>query len=141
MPTRVLSSLPVNSGGTATANSWAWINANTDNDRNYFDLRHASMQLWQRWMQTVPDLVATSVGGFAWDMDSETLRTFAACHKNWGYPVELLSADAIAAKLPCLRDVPPLAAMYQWRWLLSRMMPSRRSLRCRNTAGSGMFTV
>lgn len=110
VPTRVLSSLPVNSGGTATANSWAWINANTDNDRNYFDLRHASMQLWQRWMQTVPDLVATSVGGFAWDMDSETLRAFAACHKNWGYPVELLSADAIAAKLPCLRDVPPLAA-------------------------------
>ena len=34
VPTRVLSSLPVNSGGTATANSWAWINANTDNDRN-----------------------------------------------------------------------------------------------------------
>ena len=106
----VLSSLPVNSGATATANSWAWINANTDNDRNYFDLRHASMQLWQRWMQMVPDLVATSAGGFTWDMDSETLRTFAACHKNWGYPVDLLSADAIAAKLPCLRDVPPLAA-------------------------------
>ncbi len=107
---QMLSSLPVNSGGTATANSWAWINANTDNDKNYFDLRHASMQLWRRWMQTVPDLVATSAGGFVWDMDSEMLRTFAACHKGWGYPVELLSADAIAAKLPCLRDVPPLAA-------------------------------
>ena len=40
LPTRVLSSLPVNSGGTATANSWAWINANTNNDRDYFDLRH-----------------------------------------------------------------------------------------------------
>ena len=43
LPMRVLSSLPVNSGGTATANSWAWINAHTDNDRNYFDLRHASI--------------------------------------------------------------------------------------------------
>ena len=110
LQTRLLSSLPVNSGGTATASSWAWINANTDNDRNYFDLRHASMQLWQRWMQTVPDLVATSAGGFVWDMDPETLRTFAARHRDWGYPVELLTADAIAAKLPCLRDLPPLAA-------------------------------
>ena len=109
VPMRVLSSLPVNSGGTATANSWAWINANTDNDRNYFDLRHASMQLWQSWMQTVPDLVATSAGGFVWDMDPETLRTFAACHKDWGYPIELLSADVISAKLPCLRDLPSLA--------------------------------
>jgi glycine/D-amino acid oxidase-like deaminating enzyme len=110
LPTRVISSLPVNSGGTATANSWAWINANTDNDRSYFDLRHASMQLWQRWMQMVPDLVASSSGGFVWDMDPETLRAFAACHEEWGYPVELLTANVIAAKLPCLREVPALAA-------------------------------
>lgn len=110
LPMRVLSSLSVNNSGTATANSWAWINAKTDNDRNYFDLRHAGMQLWLRLMQKVTNLVATSAGGFFWDTDSETLRTFTACHKNWGYPVQLLSADAVAAKLPCLRDVPSLAA-------------------------------
>lgn len=110
LPIRLMSSLPVNSDGTATANSWAWINANTDNDKSYFDLRHASMEIWQRWMQIVPDLVPTSEGGFVWDMNPDALCAFAAYHKSWGYPVELLSADEIATKLPCLRDVPELAA-------------------------------
>lgn len=110
LPIRLISSLPVNSGGTATANSWAWINANTDNNKSYFDLRYASMEIWQRWMQIVPDLVSTSKGGFVWDINPDALRSFAACHKNWGYPVELLSTDAIAKKLPCLRDAPELAA-------------------------------
>ncbi len=109
LPKRVLTSLPVNSVSSTTVNSWAWINANTDNDKSYFYLRNASMQLWRSWMRMIPDLKATSIGGFVWDKNPDELRAFAKCHREWGYPVELLSADAVAVKLPYLREVPDLA--------------------------------
>ncbi|OAA54146.1 fructosyl peptide oxidase [Niveomyces insectorum RCEF 264] len=43
-------------GGTATPNSFAWLNANFNNPRFYFDARHRSMARWHGLEAEVPGL-------------------------------------------------------------------------------------
>lgn len=95
---------------SATARSWAWVNAATDNDQAYFTLRSASMQIWEEWIAREDSLVKTAIGGFLWDLPEPQLRDYIETHAAWGYQVRAMAQDEIASKLPFLRDVPDLAA-------------------------------
>ena len=95
---------------SATAQSWGWVNAATDNDEAYFRLRHASMQTWNQWIATEPDLVKSGQGGFLWDLPDDALGDYVRTHANWGYAVEIKDRAGLVAQMPWLRDVPAMAA-------------------------------
>ena len=95
---------------SATARSWAWVNAATNNDKSYFHLRYESMQIWEGWIAQEAGLQKTASGGFLWDLPRAALEDYIETHAKWGYPVMAMGAAEIAQKLPWLRDVPDMAA-------------------------------
>ena len=59
------------SGGLATRNSWAWINASWGNPEPYYRLRERSMLEWRKIDREVPGLAVNWCGGLIWDMELE----------------------------------------------------------------------
>lgn len=96
-------------GGSATAASWAWINACSTDDPAYFRLRYASLQRWQIWMQQLDDIRFTATETFLWNLPADELRAAVTGLAALGYPVELIDGAAIAARLPRLREAPEAA--------------------------------
>jgi len=105
----VVSAGPPAGGGSATAASWAWINACSTDDPAYFRLRHASLQRWQIWMQQLDGIRFTARETFLWDLPADALREAVTGLAALGYPVELIDGAALAARLPRLREVPEAA--------------------------------
>ena len=98
-------------GGSATAASWAWINACSTENPDYFRLRHASLRRWQVWQQQIDGIAFSARETFLWDLPPDELANAVAQLSAFGYPVELLSGDETAARLPRLRERPG-AALY-----------------------------
>lgn len=96
-------------GGSATATSWAWINACSTDDPDYFRLRYASLQRWQIWMQQLDGIHFSATETFLWDLPSDELRAAVSGLAGLGYPVDLIDGAALAAHLPRLREVPEAA--------------------------------
>src|SRR5215207_7989870 len=71
-------------GGTATARSFAWVNASWGNPEPYFRFRVRSMAEWRRLAATVPDIPITWAGGLCWDLPPEQLIAYARQHGAWG---------------------------------------------------------
>lgn len=107
----VISGDAPDSGHTATATSWAWINASSANDHAYFQLRYQSLQRWQGWMQQLDGLHYSAQASYCWDLSPNDIRTTAQQLTEWGYPCSILSAASLISHLPCLRDI-PVAALY-----------------------------
>lgn len=105
----VVSAGPPAGGGSATAASWAWINACSTDDPAYFRLRYASLQRWQIWMQQLDGIRFSATETFLWDLPADELRAAVNDLSALGYPVELLDGAALAARLPQLREVPEAA--------------------------------
>jgi glycine/D-amino acid oxidase-like deaminating enzyme len=101
------------SGGVATPNSWAWINASWGNAENYFHLRHHAMALWQKLDKEVPGLVVQWTGGLLWDLPEAELRAFVSQQSAWGYDVRLVEGDEISKLEPNVIAPPPVAAYAQ----------------------------
>lgn len=97
-------------GGVATAGSWAWINASAGNPEPYVRLRMRSMAMWRDLGGTLPGLEMRWGGGLLWDLAPDDLRTYAAEHTSWGYPVELVDRSFVADCEPALADPPDIAA-------------------------------
>lgn len=95
---------------SATAQSWGWVNAATDNDETYFRLRHASMQTWNQWIASDAALFKSGDGGFLWDLPDDALDEYVRTHAQWGYAVEVKDRADLARQMPWLRDVPAMAA-------------------------------
>jgi glycine/D-amino acid oxidase-like deaminating enzyme len=97
-------------GGTATPNSFAWINASWGNDPAYFRLRFDSLRRWQRLEQEVPELGVSWGGSLTYDMSEEELHRYVDQFAGRGYPVRLV--DAVEARIlePNLLAPPQLAA-------------------------------
>ncbi|CAK7215469.1 hypothetical protein SBRCBS47491_002492 [Sporothrix bragantina] len=94
-------------GGTATPNSFAWINANRGNARHYYELRRRSMALWRSLSDEtngVPGLAALVrwTGTIQWNQPSEELDKFVEEHTSWGYNVSRIDNTALAKKEPSL---------------------------------------
>ena len=96
-------------GGSATAASWAWINACSTDDPAYFRLRHASLQRWQIWMQQLHGIRFTAIETFLWDLPADALRAAVNGLAALGYPVDLIDGAALSARLTRLREVPEVA--------------------------------
>lgn len=103
---------------SATAQSWAWVNAATDNNHAYFNLRYASMKQWDAWIAREPALMKTAIGGFLWDLPEAELANYITTHKNWGYPVTAMASDEVKTALPFLRTPPALAAFCEAEFAL-----------------------
>jgi glycine/D-amino acid oxidase-like deaminating enzyme len=97
-------------GGTATPNTFAWINASWGNDPIYFRLRFDSMSRWRRLEQEIPGLGLSWGGSLTYDMSAEELQRYAAEFSAFGYPVRLV--DEVEARVlePHLLHPPRLAA-------------------------------
>lgn len=105
----VVSAGPQAGGGSATAASWAWINACSTDDPDYFRLRYASLKRWQIWMQQLDGIRFTATETFLWDLPADELRAAVNGLAALGYPVDLIDGAALAARLPNLREVPEVA--------------------------------
>ena len=98
-------------GASATAASWAWINACSTDDPDYFRLRHASLRRWQAWQQQIDGIAFSARETFLWDLPPDELAAAVAQLSGLGYPAELLSGAETSARLPRLRERPE-AALY-----------------------------
>ena len=67
-------------GGLATRNSWAWINASWGNPESYFRLRERSMLEWRTMDREVPGLPVKWCGGLIWDLEPAALEAYAKEH-------------------------------------------------------------
>jgi glycine/D-amino acid oxidase-like deaminating enzyme len=99
------------SGGRATRDSWAWINASWGNPEPYFRLRLRAMQEWQRIAGAVPGLGLDVCGGLIWDLPPAQLEAFATEHSAWGYALQRVDA-AGALRLEPVIQQPPDFALY-----------------------------
>jgi len=96
-------------GGVATPNSFAWINASWGNPDFYFHLRHRSMAEWSRLQKELPDLPLSWCGGLSWDLPEPELDAYAAQHHGWGYGIQPVNRATIAMIEPGLANPPDYA--------------------------------
>ncbi|KIH90531.1 fructosyl peptide oxidase [Sporothrix brasiliensis 5110] len=101
-------------GGTATPNSFAWLNANFDNARPYFDVRHRSMAHWKDLISAVPGLaeLARWNGTVQWQQDEADLARCIEQHARWGYPAARITNAEVLRREPWLAD----AGLPAWGW-------------------------
>lgn len=105
----VIAAGPVADDTGATAASWAWINACSTDDPDYFRLRHASLRRWRAWQQQIDGIAFSARETFLWDLPPDDLAAAVDQLSGLGYPVELLSGDETAFRLPRLRERPEAA--------------------------------
>ena len=96
-------------GGLATRNSWAWINASWGNPESYFRLRERSMLEWRTMDREVPGLAVKWCGGLIWDLEPAALEAYAKEHASWGYGIRRVSRDEILRIEPNVKQVPDFA--------------------------------
>lgn len=93
-------------GGLATRNSWAWINASWGNPEPYFRLRMRAMSEWRRLERDVPALRVNWCGGLIWDAPERELDAYADERALWGAPIRRVTRADILALEPNLKAVP-----------------------------------
>lgn len=91
-------------GGTATPNSFAWINAAYGNPKFYYDLRHQSMQRWREIQDELPGLPIHWGGSVNWNMSPEELEEYQKDHSAWGYDIIRVNQTEIAQREPQLEE-------------------------------------
>ena len=96
-------------GGVATPNSFAWINASWGNPEFYFRVRHRSMAEWSRLKTDLPDIPLSWCGGLSWDLPEPELDAYAAQHHGWGYGIQPVNRATSAMLEPNLANPPDYA--------------------------------
>ncbi len=96
-------------GGVATRNSWAWINASWGNPESYFRLRHRSMKEWRRVDREVAGLQVDWCGGLLWDLPPEQLEAYAVEQSSWGYGIRRVNREEALHIEPNLKKPPDFA--------------------------------
>ncbi|MFB2562838.1 NAD(P)/FAD-dependent oxidoreductase [Rhizobium sp. IMFF44] len=96
-------------GGVATPNSFAWINASWGNPEFYFQVRRQSMAEWSRLQDDLPDLPLSWCGGLSWDLPEAELDAYAAQHHGWGYGIQPVNRATSAMIEPNLANPPDYA--------------------------------
>jgi glycine/D-amino acid oxidase-like deaminating enzyme len=97
-------------GGTATPATFGWLNAGWGNPQAYFHLRMASLELWRKLGETLPELGLSWNGSLTYDLPEPELRAYVDQHSAWGYPIRLVDGAEAARLEPALREPPALAA-------------------------------
>jgi len=88
-------------GGVATPNSFAWINAATD-DKTYYDFRIKSIEHWVEISQRLPQLPIHWTGALGFDRPSDELDKYLTEHASWGYDVIRVDQTEMANMEPNL---------------------------------------
>jgi glycine/D-amino acid oxidase-like deaminating enzyme len=96
-------------GGVATPNSFAWINASWGNPEFYFQVRHRSMAEWSRLQGDLPGIPLSWCGGLCWDLPEAKLDAYAAQHHGWGYGIQPVNRATSAMIEPGLANPPDYA--------------------------------
>ncbi len=96
-------------GGVATPNSWAWINASWGNPEPYFRLRQRSIAAWREIQDVVPGMGVNWCGSISWDLPDAELREYVKSHQSWGYRLDFVDAERIRKMEPHLTRVPDFA--------------------------------
>jgi glycine/D-amino acid oxidase-like deaminating enzyme len=96
-------------GGVATPNSFAWINASWGIPEFYFHFRRRSMAEWKRLAADLPGLPLSWCGGICWDLPPDQLEAFEKEHGGWGYGVSRIDRNEISRREPYLRNLPGFA--------------------------------
>lgn len=91
-------------GGTATPNSFAWLNAAAGNPKFYYDFRHRSMERWREMAAELPDLPIHWGGSLNWNMSPDELEAYLDEHSAWGYDIVRVSKTEIQDREPALQD-------------------------------------
>ncbi|RYP62050.1 hypothetical protein DL769_007475 [Monosporascus sp. CRB-8-3] len=100
-------------GGTATPNSFAWINAAYGNPKFYYDLRYRSMARWRALGdELLPGLPLHWGGSLSWDMSPEELEEYQKQHSSWGYDIIRVEQSEISEREPAFAD----DALPKWGW-------------------------
>ena len=91
----------------ASGRSGAWLNAYASKlPRHYHDLSHSSVLEWSALEDQVPGLDVNWCGRVEWrsgpEMRAEVTEATRR-QQSWGYPIELLEADALSRVAPLLR--------------------------------------
>lgn len=97
-------------GGTATPNSFSWLNASWHNPKSYYDFRRRSMAAWKRLAEEVPGLrdIIQWCGSLEWDMPPEELAEYERKQGAWGYDIRRAERSEIHEREPWLSsDVLP----------------------------------
>jgi glycine/D-amino acid oxidase-like deaminating enzyme len=97
------------SGGVATPNSFAWINASWGNPEPYFRLRARAMAEWTRLARDLPGVPLSWCGGLCWDLSVADMETYATEHSAWGYGIERVDRVGAARIEPNLVELPDFA--------------------------------
>jgi glycine/D-amino acid oxidase-like deaminating enzyme len=90
-------------GGVATPNSFAWINAATD-DRAYYDFRIHSIERWLDISAQLPELPISWSGALSWNMPEDELEDFLENHAAWGYDIIRVNDTDISELEPKLAE-------------------------------------
>ncbi|MEO5755864.1 MAG: FAD-dependent oxidoreductase, partial [Mesorhizobium sp.] len=96
-------------GGIATPNSFAWINASFGNPQPYFRLRKRAMAEWNRLAKDLPGIPLTWCGSLCWDMPAAELEAYASEHSSWGYGISRVDREQAAHIEPNLFELPGFA--------------------------------
>ncbi len=91
-------------GGTATPNSFAWLNASWHNPKFYYDFRRRSMARWRQLAEEVPGLpdLIRWCGSLQWDLSPDELGKYEKEHSAWGYDIRRAEREEIAEREPWL---------------------------------------
>ncbi len=98
-------------GGTATRNSFAWINASWGNPRDYFRFRVNAIDEWHELERSLPNLRVSWSGSLNWGLSRDQLQRFATENASWGFNTRTVGPEEASALEPSLAD-PPHLAMY-----------------------------
>ena len=96
-------------GGEATPNSFAWINASWGNPEFYYRLRLRSMREWARLAKDLPALPLQWSGGLCWDLPVGQLEAYAVEHGGWGYDLRPVDRAKSLTIEPNLAEPPEFA--------------------------------
>ncbi|KKY36541.1 putative fructosyl peptide oxidase [Diaporthe ampelina] len=99
-----------NIGGTATPNSFAWLNAAAGNPKFYYDFRHRSMERWKEMAAELPDLPIHWGGSLNWNMSPDELEAYLDEHSSWGYDIVRVSRTEMQQREPALQG----AVLPEW---------------------------
>ena len=127
-------------GGLATRNSWAWINASWGNPEPYFRLRQHAIAEWHRLAAEIPALAVNWCGGLIWDLPEAELAAYAEQRRAWGHPIRRLTRAEILQREPNLRDVPEHAFLAEEEGMLEPLATSQALLAAASALGAEVLS-
>ncbi len=101
---------------SATAVSFAWMNARDKNPRHYHLFNRRSLDMWTRFVERLGIPQSATWGGeLRWASTDDGAREIverAGILQSWGYPIRLLSGEEVGTLEPRLKPGVVTAASY-----------------------------